>query len=577
MAKNKKKGKSKVGQHGSKNQNMNSDDMMQPEHERRMDDDDDSSDSAMDDGSHPEEEEQETEMEEPEPERSVEAAEGAKARGNEFFRAGDFLKAIDAYSSAIRLAPDTQDAKQRAVYYTNRAAAEIEMQRYKEAVEDCEAAERLDGTFLKAKVRGAKALLKAGNLDDAERKAREVLGIKSDIREASEIISQTQELRKRHQDLSSLAGQLQLARRGTSNAQMAGRVLHDAAELEELLPNDVNARVAQARALVALRRFENGLVIARDILTGNNTCVGAMVAQGAAMIGKGNVSVGIQALANALQLDPDNSEARQLWRAARQMESFKQEGNKYYGIEQYAEAAESYQKAIDLNLDCDTYLSVLHSNRAQALLKLKRAADALKDLDIALEIDKTYVKALLRRATAHTMLDNFQEAVYDLEKARQLDPENRDIQRQLREAQVALKRSQKKDYYKILGVSHTATNEEIKKAYRKLALKWHPDRNPDNREVAEQKFKEITEAHEVLSDEQKRARYDSGADDEEFGGGGGFSTADMSDILNMFGGFGGFGRAGGFSFGGGGGRGGTRTYTFNASNFGGGGGGFGFF
>ncbi|NXE78585.1 DNJB2 protein, partial [Cochlearius cochlearius] len=64
------------------------------------------------------------------------------------------------------------------------------------------------------------------------------------------------------------------------------------------------------------------------------------------------------------------------------------------------------------------------------------------------------------------------------------------------------------DYYEALGVSRSATTEDIKKAYRKAALKWHPDKNPDNKEYAEQRFKEIAEAYEVLSDKQKRDVYD---------------------------------------------------------------------
>ncbi|XP_029967563.1 dnaJ homolog subfamily B member 2 isoform X2 [Salarias fasciatus] len=64
------------------------------------------------------------------------------------------------------------------------------------------------------------------------------------------------------------------------------------------------------------------------------------------------------------------------------------------------------------------------------------------------------------------------------------------------------------DYYNVLGVSRTATQDDIKKAYRKLALKWHPDKNPDNKEEAERKFKELAEAYEVLSDKSKRDEYD---------------------------------------------------------------------
>ncbi|MBR5729431.1 MAG: molecular chaperone DnaJ [Prevotella sp.] len=105
----------------------------------------------------------------------------------------------------------------------------------------------------------------------------------------------------------------------------------------------------------------------------------------------------------------------------------------------------------------------------------------------------------------------------------------------------------KRDYYEVLGVDKKASEEEIKKAYRKIAIKYHPDRNPGSKE-AEEKFKEAAEAYDVLHDPQKRQQYDQfGFDAGKMGGfGGGFSTDfSMDDIFSMFGDV--FGGRGGFS------------------------------
>ena len=121
--------------------------------------------------------------------------------------------------------------------------------------------------------------------------------------------------------------------------------------------------------------------------------------------------------------------------------------------------------------------------------------------------------------------------------------------------------AKKKDYYEVLGVSKTATDEELKKAYRKLAKKYHPDANPDNKKEAEMKFKEINEAYETLSDPQKRKMYDQfgpegpsgfGGTGGPFGGQGGYYSyttsgfdgfSDFGDLGDIFSSFFGGGRS----------------------------------
>jgi len=114
----------------------------------------------------------------------------------------------------------------------------------------------------------------------------------------------------------------------------------------------------------------------------------------------------------------------------------------------------------------------------------------------------------------------------------------------------------KKDYYDILCIEKTANEGEIKKAYYKLAQKWHPDKNPDNKKEAEEKFKEITEAYSILSDSDKKKQYDQfGICDGE--------APDFShgfpDLSELFGGM------GGFPFGGMGGMGGMNGFPFGGN------------
>ena len=111
--------------------------------------------------------------------------------------------------------------------------------------------------------------------------------------------------------------------------------------------------------------------------------------------------------------------------------------------------------------------------------------------------------------------------------------------------------SGKRDYYEVLGVDKNASDDELKRAYRKLAKKYHPDANPDNKKEAEAKFKEISEAYEVLSDKQKRQMYDQFGHEgpQGFGGQNGGGYYSYGSGFDGFGGFSGFEDFGFGSFG----------------------------
>ena len=140
-------------------------------------------------------------------------------------------------------------------------------------------------------------------------------------------------------------------------------------------------------------------------------------------------------------------------------------------------------------------------------------------------------------------------------------PEEADVNKNLRHAELELKKSKRKDLYKILGVEKDASDNDIKRAYRKLAIVHHPDKNPGD-ETAAERFKDVGEAYETLSDPQKRSRYDRGED-----------LIDPSEMFAQQGGMGGFPMGGGMGgvqidpemlfnmMGSGGGGGGGFTFT----------------
>jgi len=264
--------------------------------------------------------------------------------------------------------------------------------------------------------------------------------------------------------------------------------------------------------------------IAMSLLRENQADPEALVLRGRALYAQGENDKAIQHFRKALECDPDFKTAVKYLRMVQKLDRMKEEGNAAYKSGQWQKAFDTYTEALEVDPSNRGTNSKLLQNKALCSLKLKDYTSAIQFCDAALKLDPSYTKARRTRAKCLGESGDWEAAINDLKALHESSPEEPGLAKEIRAAELELKKAQRKDYYKILGVDKDAGDAEIKKAYRRLAIQTHPDKNPDDPK-AQEKFQDVGEAYETLSDPQKRQKYDSGEDlidpSEMFGGGGG--------------------------------------------------------
>ena len=184
------------------------------------------------------------------------------------------------------------------------------------------------------------------------------------------------------------------------------------------------------------------------------------------------------------------------FKLVKQCDSRKSAGTKAFQEGQYAQAVELFTAALSLDPLNDSYNSVCNRfidfrvsislivyflsfppflftcktilcNRAAAHAKLGHYSEVVADTTASIQLNEKYLKAYQRRAEAYIAMEQWEDGVRDLEKCTQLDPENRDLARQLKQAKVDLKKARRKDYYKILDLPKDCSTEDVKRAYKR--------------------------------------------------------------------------------------------------------------
>jgi len=480
-------------------------------------------------------------------------ADEKKEEGNQLYKGKNYRDALQKYSEAIDLCP------QCAAFYGNRSACYLMLSQPRQALSDARTATVIDPLFKKGWSRLAKcsvllgdtvtarqALQNAGQEGEAEMKSIETLDrFKTEANTAYD----NKDFRK---------------------------ALYCFDKCLEFATHSLSLKASRAECLAFLGRYAEAQEVANGVLGLDNMNADAYYVRGLCLYHEDNIDRAVSHFTQVLRLAPDHNKAKESYKKARALKQKKEEGNTSFKLGNLDEAYRLYSEALNIDPLNRSTNSKLFFNRATVSAKQKKLDQSIADCNKAIELDTNYTKAYLRRAKSYMETEQFEEAVRDYETVTKSDKSNKEYRQLLHDAKLQLRKSKRKDYYKILGVDKNANDEEVKKAYRKRAMIHHPDRHSGGTEQEkkdhEHKFKEVGEAYAVLSDEKKRRMYDSGQDLEE-GGGHGYHDVDPDSIFQAF--FGGMGGMGGhpgmggaqqhFSFGGGpggGGGGGGQTFSF---------------
>uniref|UniRef100_A0A8C6CVJ2 DnaJ homolog subfamily C member 3 n=1 Tax=Moschus moschiferus TaxID=68415 RepID=A0A8C6CVJ2_MOSMO len=240
----------------------------------------------------------------------------------------------------------------------------------------------------------------------------------------------------------------------------------------------------------------------------------------------GDHELSLSEVRECLKLDQDHKRCFAHYKQVKKLNKLIESAEELIKDGRYTDAISKYESVMKTEPGVPEYTIRSKERICHCFSKDEKPVEAIRVCSEVLQVEPDNVNALKDRAEAYLIEEMYDEAIQDYETAQEHNENDQQIREGLEKAQRLLKQSQRRDYYKILGVKRNAKKQEIIKAYRKLAMQWHPDnfQNEEEKKKAEKKFIDIAAAKEVLSDPEMRKKFDDGEDpldaESQQGGGG---------------------------------------------------------
>ena len=424
-----------------------------------------------------------------------------KLKGNEEFRKKNYLSAVGLYTEAIQIDP-SQDT-----LYNNRGLCFMNLDNLERAKDDLKQAISLNPKNVKALKRLGIVNLQQGELQEAyiyfkrcvDIEPNEILH-KEELKLCEELIDKKKELDK-----------LKFVENDWN------KCLEISSKLIEKCKKCFEIKLIYFQSLIQTFNIDKGLKYYRNNFNQNeqNNEELQFILINAYFI-DGKYDKAKQFLINLLNRTQDNKLIAKTNKLAKKLEEIQKEkdkANECFKNNNFDEAINKYTNLLSMDTNNKLFNALILSNRALCYYKKKELFKALHDINSSIKLNGNYWKSYRRRANINIELKYSEQAKDDLKKVLELDPLNKEAISLLDDIQKEERMSKKRDFYKLLNVNKFSSQDEIRRNFKKLVIKWHPDKNnqsEEQKEYAEKMFKDINEAYSILSDEKKKQIYDNG-------------------------------------------------------------------